>query len=853
MSGGDGRGPGNTGLGHNGGKSSGNINGSAGQGGHSSGGNSNSNSGAGWGTTHAPGGPNSPGGRDIHNYNPGQFGSGGSVHGGGGSGNSGGHSGSSGGDQPSVTAMAFGLPGLALPGGGSLTLTLSGDTLSAAVADVMTLLKGSFKFGAWGIALYGILPSEIAKDDPRMMSRIVTSLPADTVTSTQVSALPLQQATVNVTRRVVDVVKDERQHIAIVAGVSVNVPVVNARPTKRPGVFSVSVPGLPDLQVTVAKNIPASTEPAKGLIKDNGTAPYPVGFSSGGNTRDVVIRFPEDSRQKPVYLSVTDVMTPVQINNRQDEDRRRQQAWDVAHPEDAAERDLEAAQVDLKKNDTDIQLHRTVLAQLAEQVKKAQEDVDSKRRIFGSRKVFVQRLQTKQAEYTREENALNVVLASREQKAQRVRNAEIQLNNVRLVAAKAEAEVIARAKAEAAAAVAKAKIEAEARATEVAAKAKAKADADAQAAVEAEAKAKAEAAARSTVHFLSSQGQLITTGYHSGDTASFPVDMISRAVRMLLASPFSNGMVNVATFETQEFLNDVETETLEPFILAVPATLMTNSGDVNIRADSKTVALPVRASLVENNGRFTLALRKTTSISSAVSVLSAVSNSVTGMDEVRLPSMAGAPQLTVLINPVYVPQLPKNTGNQGVVPSVPSHTGTTDEPVESLTVTTIPMDDDVSFRDFIYWQPDADGSGAVPIYVVLSTDPRKLPGKVSGYGQGDGDNWLRDADKGEGVPVPARIADRLRGREFSSFDAFRKALWTEVGKDPELLKQFSPDDVELVNKGYSPTVSAQDSAGKRVKMELHHKQQISKGGDVYNVDNLNVLTPKRHIEIHKGK
>ncbi|ENU0188452.1 TPA: hypothetical protein ACKE6M_005114 [Klebsiella pneumoniae] len=27
---------------------------------------------------------------------------------------------------------------------------------------------------------------------------------------------------------------------------------------------------------------------------------------------------------------------------------------------------------------------------------------------------------------------------------------------------------------------------------------------------------------------------------------------------------------------------------------------------------------------------------------------------------------------------------------------------------------------------------------------------------------------------------------------------------------------------------------------------------MSKGGDVYNVDNLNALTPKRHIEIHKG-
>nr|WP_323807711.1 colicin-like bacteriocin tRNase domain-containing protein [Klebsiella pneumoniae] len=48
-------------------------------------------------------------------------------------------------------------------------------------------------------------------------------------------------------------VKDERQHIAVVAGRPMSVPVVDAKPTKRPGVFSVSIPGLPSLQVSVRK------------------------------------------------------------------------------------------------------------------------------------------------------------------------------------------------------------------------------------------------------------------------------------------------------------------------------------------------------------------------------------------------------------------------------------------------------------------------------------------------------------------------------------------------------------------------------------------------------------------------
>ncbi len=181
MSGGDGRGPGNTGLGHNGGKPSGNVNGSSGHGSGSHGGGYNPNSGPGWGTTHTPDG------HDIHNYNPGEFGGGGHKPGG----NGGSHSGGSGHGQTATAAMAFGFPALAPPGVGGLGVTVSGEALSAALADVLAALKGPFKFSAWGIALYGILPTEIAKDDPNMMSKIVTSLPADTVTESPVSSLPL--------------------------------------------------------------------------------------------------------------------------------------------------------------------------------------------------------------------------------------------------------------------------------------------------------------------------------------------------------------------------------------------------------------------------------------------------------------------------------------------------------------------------------------------------------------------------------------------------------------------------------------------------------------------------------------
>ncbi|ENU8725404.1 colicin-like bacteriocin tRNase domain-containing protein [Salmonella enterica] len=276
---------------------------------------------------------------------------------------------------------------------------------------------------------------------------------------------------------------------------------------------------------------------------------------------------------------------------------------------------------------------------------------------------------------------------------------------------------------------------------------------------------------------------------------------------------------------------------------------------VKIEPGATSVNLPVRGQLVSSNGQLTLALLKTGdgALPAAVPVLNAVRDAATGLDKITVPAVAGAPARTILVNPAPQPAQPSDTGNQQPVPVTPVHTGTEVKPVETPVTTTTPVADAGSLRDFIYWRPDATGTGVEPVYVMLSMDPRKLPGKVTGKGQGTGENWLNDADKGTGVPIPSRIADKLRGREFANFDAFRKALWTEVGKDPELLKQFGEDDIELLKLGRAPTVRFKDSVGKRVKYEIHHRDEVAKGGDVYNVDNLNVVTPKRHIEIHRGK
>lgn len=111
--------------------------------------------------------------------------------------------------------------------------------------------------------------------------------------------------------------------------------------------------------------------------------------------------------------------------------------------------------------------------------------------------------------------------------------------------------------------------------------------------------------------------------------------------------------------------------------------------------------------------------------------------------------------------------------------------------------------------------------------------------------------WLAGAGVGLGSPIPTRIADQLRGREFASFDTFRKAFWKAVAADPELSRQFNGDNLNRMQSGYAPTARDKDTIGKRSTFELHHVERIADGGAVYDVDNLRANTPRNHIANHR--
>lgn len=106
---------------------------------------------------------------------------------------------------------------------------------------------------------------------------------------------------------------------------------------------------------------------------------------------------------------------------------------------------------------------------------------------------------------------------------------------------------------------------------------------------------------------------------------------------------------------------------------------------------------------------------------------------------------------------------------------------------------------------------------------------------------------------GNASPIPSQIADRLRGRIFGNFDQFRKAFWLEVSKDLALSNQFKRGNAGNIKVGKAPAPRECEQVGGKVKYEIHHIKPLGQGGEVYDVDNMRVTTPRRHIDIHSNR
>jgi hypothetical protein len=217
--------------------------------------------------------------------------------------------------------------------------------------------------------------------------------------------------------------------------------------------------------------------------------------------------------------------------------------------------------------------------------------------------------------------------------------------------------------------------------------------------------------------------------------------------------------------------------------------------------------------------------------------------------KVYTATTADVPPRTLTWTPIVSPGNNSTTSpTEQPVPTV--YTGATVTPVEGR-IDAFPAVSEASFDDFITVFP-AD-SGLPPIYTMFR-DRREDAGVATGFGQPVSGNWLGAASQVEGAPIPSQIADQLRGKEFKNFRKFREAFWKSVANDSELSKQFISNNISEMKNGRAPFVRKGDRVGGQVKFELHHATYVSKGGAVFDIDNIRVVTPKQHSSIHlEGK
>ena len=285
----------------------------------------------------------------------------------------------------------------------------------------------------------------------------------------------------------------------------------------------------------------------------------------------------------------------------------------------------------------------------------------------------------------------------------------------------------------------------------------------------------------------------------------------------------------------------------EPHTLSVPLSDLTTYDTNELRAIAQAngeIELPVTigSRTVDNSIEFSVAATNGNTVPRKVPVRLATYDPVLNIYGTE-SSGAQSPGMTW--TPIVRP------GNASTTlpvtePDVAPYTGATATALEGR-IDPNPELDLYSFGGEIYVFPVE--SGIPPQYVVFR-DRRDDPGAGTGFGEPFSGIWLGSG--ADGAAIPSQIADKLRGRDFSSFRAFREALWKATASDPELSKQFRANNIEEMKNGRAPFARKIDRIGGQVKFELHHINHISKGGAVYDVDNIRVVTPKQHSVLHKG-
>jgi hypothetical protein len=105
------------------------------------------------------------------------------------------------------------------------------------------------------------------------------------------------------------------------------------------------------------------------------------------------------------------------------------------------------------------------------------------------------------------------------------------------------------------------------------------------------------------------------------------------------------------------------------------------------------------------------------------------------------------------------------------------------------------------------------------------------------------------------APIPSQVADGLVGKSFTTFADLREAIWRSIADNDELNGTFNRANLVNIEDGLAPfapkayQINLSDAG---MRFNLHHVVPIESGGAVYDLSNLQVVSPSVHVSIHQS-
>ena len=153
--------------------------------------------------------------------------------------------------------------------------------------------------------------------------------------------------------------------------------------------------------------------------------------------------------------------------------------------------------------------------------------------------------------------------------------------------------------------------------------------------------------------------------------------------------------------------------------------------------------------------------------------------------------------------------------------------------------------------EYAFTGPTA-GSRAAQWGAINPASPRYQPGVVT-FGDdlvSASGKWL---EASRPTAIPLQVAQQLNGRSFNNFGELRSAVWDAIANSVELSAGFGRASLAQIREGnapFAPSAYQTNRSNAGLRFNLHHVESIASGGKVYDLSNLQIVSPKVHYGLH---